>query len=111
MRACRAGSDHGVSGALETMLDRHIAGREIDDAAGNEEWRHPPRPALFQHNTGVSDAARTTNACAHEHAGHDLIFVGLRLPTRIVERLRGCAHREDDELVNLALLLRLPPLI
>jgi len=50
-------------------------------------------------------------ACAHHHAGYDLVFVGLRLPTRIVERLFGRAHRKGDELIDLALLLRLHPLI
>ena len=34
-----------------------------------------------------------------------------RLPAGIVERLRGRAHREDDEVVDLALLLRLHPLV
>src|SRR5947208_737738 len=33
------------------------------------------------------------------------------MPVGIVERLARCAHREDDEVVDLALVLRLHPLI
>src|SRR5262249_59761371 len=111
MRAGRAGSDDGMVRTLEAVLDRHIAGREIDDAAGHEEWRHAPRPALLEHHAGICDAARTTDAGAHEHAGDDLVVVALRLPAGVLERLLGRAHRIDDEFVDLALLLRLHPLI
>ena len=41
----------------------------------------------------------------------DLVFVASRLPAGIVERLARGAHGEDDEIVDLALLLRLHPLI
>src|SRR5262245_4442375 len=111
MRAGRAGGDHRVVGAFEAVLDRHIAGRELDDAAGHEERRHAPRSALFEHHTGIGDAARAADAGADEHAGDDLVIVALRFPAGVVERLLGRAHRIDDELVDLALLLWLHPLV
>ena len=43
VRAGRAGGDDRAVGALEAELDRHVAGRQIDDAARNEERRHPAR--------------------------------------------------------------------
>src|SRR4030081_3602505 len=45
------------------------------------------------------------------HAGADLILMRGRLPARILDRLGGGAHRKGDELVDLALLLGLHPLI
>ena len=51
------------------------------------------------------------DAGADHHAGADLILVARGLPAGVVERLRGGAHREDDEIVDLALLLRLHPLV
>src|SRR5262245_5736158 len=98
-------------GALEAVLNRHIARREIDDAARHKERRHAPRPALLEHHAGIGNAARATDAGAHEYARHDLVVIALRLPAGVVERLLGRAHRIDDELVDLALLLRLHPLV
>src|SRR5262249_52274974 len=40
-----------------------------------------------------------------------LFVVGRRLPARILKRLARCAHGEDDEIVDLALFLRLHPLV
>src|SRR5262249_27847803 len=51
------------------------------------------------------------DAGAHQHAGDDLVVVALRLPAGVVQRLLGGAHGIDDELVDLALLLRLHPLV
>jgi hypothetical protein len=50
------------------MGDRHIAGREIDDAAGNEERRYPARAALLQLDRGLRDALDAADAGADEHA-------------------------------------------
>src|SRR6185437_46557 len=36
---------------------------------------------------------------------------GCRMPAGIIERLTGGRHREDDEVVDLALVLRLHPLV
>jgi hypothetical protein len=47
MRAGGARRDDRGVGTLESEFDRHIARREIDDAAGNEERRYPARAALL----------------------------------------------------------------
>src|SRR6185437_13851662 len=41
----------------------------------------------------------------------DLIVIRARMPTGIIERELGCAHRVEDEIVDLALLFRLHPLV
>ncbi len=43
--------------------------------------------------------------------GLDLLVIGLRFPAGIGERLRRSGHRIDDIIIDLALLLRLHPLI
>ena len=64
-------------------------------------------PALVQRDAGLDDAADAADARADQHAGRVLVFVALRLPAGTRERLVGGGHREDDEVVDLALLLRL----
>src|SRR5262249_48917835 len=83
----------------------------IDDAAGHEEWRHPARAPLLQQHPGTGDTVGTTDPGADQNTACGLVLVGFRLPAGIVERLPGGAHRVHDELVDLALLLRLHPLI
>src|ERR1700690_619163 len=111
MGAGRAGGNHGMVGALQTELDRHIAGGEIDDTAGNEERRNPARTLLVQNNGVGGDALDTADAGADQHPGRALVLVALRPPAGVVERLARRAHAENDEIVDLALLLRLHPLI
>ena len=48
VRAGRTGRDDGMIGSLETMHDRDMAAREIDQAAGNEERRDAARALLVQ---------------------------------------------------------------
>ena len=95
---------------FEAMLDRDIAGGKIDQAPGNEERAHPARALLGEEQRGLLDALQAADAGADQHAGADLILIGGRLPARVVQRLRGGAHRVDDEVVDLALLLRLHPI-
>src|SRR3954451_5020544 len=97
--------------ALVAVLDGNVAGSKIDQAAGNEEWRHAPRPLFLQHKRGLGNAFDAADAGADHDAGAPLILVVLGLPTGIVHRLLGRGHRIDDEVVNLALLLRLHPLV
>ena len=112
MRAGRAGRHHRMVRSLQAVLDRDIAGSEIDQAAGNEERRHLARAALLQEDRGVGDAGQAADAGADQGAG------GACAPLRS----SGCqsasssawlrrAHREDDEVVDLALVLRLHPLV
>ena len=48
VRAGRAGRDDGVVGALELVLDRDVAGGEIDQAARNEERADAARALFLQ---------------------------------------------------------------
>ena len=96
---------------LEPELDRHVTGGKIDQTPGNEERRNPPRAFFLQHDRGLGDAFDAADARADEHAGRDPIVVFGRPPARVVERLPGGAHRIGDEIVDLALLLGLHPLI
>src|SRR4051812_3325858 len=111
MRAGRAGSHDGMVGALQSMLDRDIAGRKVDQAARNEERRHLARAALLEEDRSVGNAGESADAGSNHGAGGAAFFFGSRMPIGVVERLRGRAHRIDDEVVNLALVLRLHPLV
>ena len=68
-------------------------------------------PALLQQQRGVGDAGQAADAGADQGAGGALVLFGLGMPVGIVERLARRAHREDDEIVDLALVLRLHPLV
>ena len=59
----------------------------------------------------VGDALDAADAGADQHAGSGLILIACRPPAGVVERLARRAHGVDDEVVDLALLLRLHPLI
>ncbi len=107
MRARRAGRDNCVVGTLKPVLDRNVAGREIDQPSGNEERRDAPRPTFMQRDARFDDSADAADSGPHQHAGRVLIFVALRMPASARQSLIGGSHREDDEIVDLALLLRL----
>ena len=111
MRAGRTGGDHGVVGALEAELDGDEAGSKIDDASRHEERRDPARALFAQRDRRVGDALDAADAGADQNAGPGLILVALRFPGCVVERLARRAHAENDELVDLALIFRLHPLI
>ena len=96
---------------LEPELDRHVARREVDQAPGDEERRHPARPLLFEHDRGLGNAFDAADARPDEHARRDPVLVILGPPAGVVERLPGGAHRIGDEIVDLALLLGRHPLI
>src|SRR6185437_14169702 len=111
VRAGRSGGDDGMIGTLEPEFDRDVAGGEIDDAAGNEERRYPARALLVQGDRDAGDALDAADAGADQHAGAGLLLMALRMPAGVVERLTGSAHGKGDELIDLALLLRLHPLV
>src|ERR1700737_1168526 len=98
MRTGRASSHHRMVWALETMRDRHISGCQIDQAPGNEERRHAPRPSLLEHDGGFGNAGETAYPGPDHHAGSGLFLVGRRLPTGIVQRLTRGTHGKDDEI-------------
>ena len=81
-------------GALETVGDRHLAAGEIDQPAGDEERRDAPRALLVQRHRGVVDAAEAADAGADQHAGVDLVLVGLGRPVGVAQRLAGGGERD-----------------
>ncbi len=111
MRARRAGRHHRVVGPLETVCDRDIPRRQVDQAARDEEWRHAARTALLEHDRSFGDARQSADARSDHHTGGDLVVVRDGLPACVIERLLRGAHGEDDEIVDLALLFRLHPLV
>src|SRR5262249_6290981 len=111
MSAGRTGRDHGMIGTLERMRDRYITGCEIDQPARYEERRHPPRAAVAQQQRGFRDSLDAADPRADQDTGRDLILILPRLPAGVVKRLRCRSHGKEDEIVDLALLLRLHPLV
>src|SRR5262249_49881945 len=111
MRPGGAGRDDRMVRPLEAEFDRHVTASQVDQAPGNEERRYPAGPTLLEHDSGLSDAFDAADAGPDQHAGRDLIFMIRRLPAGIFQRLPRRAHGEHDEAVDLALLLRLHPLV
>ena len=109
--AGRAGGDHGMIGSLERMRDRHVARREIDEPAGDEERRDPTRTAVAQDKRGFRNAFDAADSGTDQNAADDLIVILPRMPVGVVERLRRRRHRKDDKVVDLALLFGLHPVV
>src|SRR5262252_3000096 len=93
------------------MLDGHIAGSEIDEAPGDKEGRHLARSTLFPEDRSFGNAVEAADSGADHRAGGTALFLCCRMPIGIVEGLARRSHRENDEVVDLALILRLHPLI
>ena len=111
VRAGGAGGDDGVVRTLEVVLDRDVAGGKIDQPAGNEERRDAPRALLLQEDRGVGDAREAADARADQDAGRLLLLGRIGLPARVGHGLVGGGHGVDDEVVDLALLLGLHPVV
>src|SRR5260221_6316948 len=111
MRASRASGHHRMVGTLQAVLDRHITRGKIDQAPGNEERRYLARAALLEKQRRIGNAGEAAAPGADHRAGGAAILFGGRMPIGVIERLARRAHREDDEVVDLALILRLHPLI
>src|SRR5262249_31703757 len=111
MRPARTGGYYRVIGPLQAVRNRHISCCQVDQTAGDEERRHAPRPSLFQYDGSFGNAGETPDTGPDHHAGARLFVIARRLPARIVERLTRGAHGEDDEIIDLALLRRLHPLV
>src|SRR5579863_5273111 len=93
------------------MRDRHVSRGEIDEPAGDEERRNPPRTTVAQDKSGFRNAFDAPYSGTDQNAAHHLIVVVARLPVRIVERLRRRGHRKQDKVVDLALLFGFHPRI
>src|ERR1700731_3602165 len=111
MRTGRARRHHGVVRTLEAMLDRYIARGQVDQPPGDEERRYFARPALLQKHRGVGNAGETPYPGADHRSGSATVLLVRRMPVGIVERLACRAQRKDDEVIDLALVLWLHPLV
>src|SRR5579885_605267 len=111
MRAGRASCDDRMVRPLKAVHDRDIARCKIDQAARDEERRNPARASLFQGERGVGDAFDAANPRTDQNAGAVLILFVLRLPARVFQRLGRGSNGIDDKVIDLALFLRLHPLI
>ncbi len=111
MRAGRAGGDDRVVGTLQLVPDRHVAGGEIDETPRNKEWADATRAFFLQQDRRFGDAGQATDARADEYAGPLLLIGRVGDVAGIGDRLLGRRHRVDDEVVDLALLLRLHPIV
>ena len=68
-------------------------------------------PRSLREQRRIGDAGQAADPGADHGAGGAAILFGGRMPIGVVERLTRRAHREDDEIVDLALILRLHPLV
>src|SRR5260370_36020006 len=93
------------------MLDRNITRSKVDQAPGNEKRRYLARPALLQKQRGIGDAGQPPDPRADHGASGATILFGDGMPIGIVERLARRTHCENDEIIDLALILRLHPLV
>src|SRR5207248_9225798 len=105
VRSARACGDDRVVRPPQAVRYRDVSGCEVDQAARNEERRHPPRPSLLERDRRLGNAGKPADSRADHYARLDLIVVAGWLPARVIERLARGAQGEDDEIVDLALLL------
>src|SRR5262245_22313066 len=98
-------------GALKPVPDGDVARREIDEAAGDEKGADAPWSLVPQEERGLGNATEAADARPHQNAGTLLPFRSIRFPVGIAQSHLRRAHRIDDEVVNLALLLHLHPIV
>src|SRR5262249_11088585 len=111
VRPGRTGGDHSMVRPFETESDRYKARSQIDDAARNKEWVYSTWAPLMQGNGRLGNPFYPPNTGTDHHSSSSLLIIGLRMPTGVVERLASGTHGEDYEFVDLALFLRLHPLV
>ena len=73
----------------------------------NEERTEPARSLFMDGYRAFLDSLKAADAGPDQDAGADAFIFILSFPARIGDRLIGGAHRINDEIVDLALLLRL----
>ncbi len=110
MRARRAGSDNRVIGTLEAVLDGNVSGREIYQSAGNKKRTDASRPFFLQQDGRLGYAVQPADPRADQDARALLLVLRVGLPAGILQGLIGCPHRENDEVIDLALLFGLHPI-
>ena len=111
MRARRAGGDHRMVRAHQAVLDRDLAGDQVDQPPVHEVRADASRAALVQYDRFRFDARQPADARADRTARTKPgLFVHLRQPG-ILDRLAGGIDAEHDERIDLALDLVIDPLV
>ena len=78
---------------------------------GMKNGETSPRAAVAQHQRRFRYSLHTTDPRADQNAARDLVLVFVGMPAGVVKSLRCRSHGKDDEIVDLALLLRLHPVV
>ena len=107
VRAGRAGGDDRVVRSLEPVPDADLARDQVDERTGDEEGAHPLRTALLDEHSGLGNGGQTADARSDHHPGPQLRLVGQVGDARLLHRLLRGGHAVEDEVVDLAPLLRL----
>ncbi len=107
----RTGCDHSVVRPSELMPDGDIAGGEVDQAPRNEKRADALRAFVGEQQRGLLDTLQAADTRADQHARCSAILIGFGVPAGVVERLLGGGHGVDDEIIDLALFLRLHPFV
>lgn len=97
--------------SAQLVADGDLAGNEVDQTAGNEEWRNAARTLVAQRITRLDNAFQTTNAGTDQNACRDLVLVRFGMPTGIGKRHVGGGHAIKDERIDLALFFDFHPVV
>jgi hypothetical protein len=84
---------------------------QVDQRAGNEEGRHARGPFSLISTAVSAIEVKPADARPDHHAGAQRGSVGFGLPAGIAHRLLGGGHAIQDEVIDLAAVLRLHPVI
>ena len=88
-----------------------MAARKINKPPRNEKRRDAARTFFLQKDRGVGDTGKAANAGADQDAGALLRFRRFEFQARVCNRLVGSRDGINDEVVDLALLFRLHPIV
>jgi hypothetical protein len=100
-----------VVGTLQPVTNGDVAGGEVDQPARDEERADAAWPLLLEKERRIGDAGQPADAGADQNPRALLLLLRVGLPARVLEGLRGRRHAVDDEVVDLALLLGLHPIV
>ncbi len=103
VRTGRAGGDHRMVGTHQTVLDRNLAGNQVDEAAMDEVRANAARPLVGQHQRFAFDARQATDPRTDGATGAQTLFLAHIVEARIAQRLAGGGNAIDDEGIDLTL--------
>ena len=111
VRSGRACGDYGMVRAFEAEFDRHLAGRQVDQACRNKKWADALGAFFMHQQHGFFDRVQPADTRTDHHARTLFRFFIFRHPTGILYRLRCCSHGEMDEVIHLFLLFGSDPVV